>query len=385
MRDLLSLLVAVAVSAVLLRGLEPLARRVGLMDAPGARKAHDGSVPLIGGLAMFFGFAMAALTLDAGLTALRPFFAASALLVLVGVLDDLRELSSRARFAAQILAAALMAGWGGVVLRDLGALGPGGAVFELGAWAVPFSVFCTVGVINALNMSDGVDGLAGGLAITAVAGLAWVAHRAGLAAERDVLLLLAAVVLVFLWANARLPWRPRARVFMGDAGSMFLGFAITWFFIRLSQGPDRAMAPVSALWLLLVPLFDTVWLLIKRPLSGRWPTAASQDHLHHVLQMAGLAPGAAVAVLWAGSACAAAGGLWALSAGVAERHMFWLFLGLFALYCMLMASAWRRRRLLAWPMERRLGGAERRCGGERREGERRSGRDRRAVGDRRTA
>ena len=374
-----SLALGFAVTMGLLIALRPLAHRVGLLDTPTARKVHAGRVPLIGGIAMFFGFAMAVLTLDVGLTELRPFFAACALLALVGVLDDLHELSSRARFAAQILAATMMVGWGGVVLLDLGALSPGGAVFSLGIWEVPFSVFCAVGVINALNMSDGVDGLAGGLSLVAVLGLAFVSSGT----EREVLGLLAVVIVAFLAVNVRLPWRPRALVFMGDAGSMFLGFAITWFFIELSQGETRAMAPVTALWFLLVPLFDTVWLLLKRPFTGRWPTTASHDHLHHVLQMVGFGPVATVTVIWSIALASLGYGLYAHLQGVPERQQFFSFLAVFALYCVVMALAWARRRLLWLPMDRRLTVGERRNDRERRGGDRRGGLERREGPDRR--
>jgi UDP-GlcNAc:undecaprenyl-phosphate GlcNAc-1-phosphate transferase len=323
--------------------LRPIAVRLRLVDRPSERKSHEGEIPLVGGIAMFLGFAISVLTLPVGLTALRPFFAASLILVVVGVLDDLRELSSRARFAAQILAAAIMVWWGGVALFDLGHIGPGGTLFGLPGFEVVFSVFCAVGVINALNMVDGLDGLAGGVSLVPLLGLALVAHRGELAADRDVLLLLAVVCLAFLWVNVRLPWRRRALAFMGDAGSMFLGFAITWFVVKLSQGPERAMAPVTALWLLLVPLFDTVWLLFKRPLSGRLPTAAGREHLHHVLQMAGCSPVTTLCVICALSVAAAMFGFLAQSRGWSEQHQFAAFLGLFALYCAAMGTAWRRR------------------------------------------
>jgi UDP-GlcNAc:undecaprenyl-phosphate GlcNAc-1-phosphate transferase len=375
----LSMLMSFAVTTVLLFGLRPLAYRVGLLDTPTARKVHAGQVPLIGGIAMFVGFAMSVLTLDVGLTELRPFFAASALLVMVGLLDDFHELSSRARFAAQILAATMMVGWGDVLLANLGHITPTGKLFELGAWTVPISVFCTVGVINALNMSDGVDGLAGGLALVAIGGLSVVAARP----QADVLALLASVVVAFLMLNIRIPGRHRALVFMGDAGSMFLGFAITWFVISLSQGPQRVMAPVIALWFLMVPLFDTVWLLLKRPLSGRWPTTASHDHLHHVMQMAGLSPVSTVAAIWMLSLSGAGFGLWAHGQGIEERYLFAGFLALFAVYCLIMGIAWRWRRLLWWPMDRRLGSSERRMPDSRRQSDRRKQEDRRTHQERR--
>jgi UDP-GlcNAc:undecaprenyl-phosphate GlcNAc-1-phosphate transferase len=369
---------AFVVCCGLLHFLRPVALRIGLVDVPNDRKAHAGSVPLIGGVAMFCGFALAALTLDMGLMAYRGFFAAAAILVVVGLLDDMHELSSRARFGAQILAAALMAIWGGVVLHDLGALGSGGAMFTLGRWEIVFTVFATVGVINALNMSDGVDGLAGGLSLVALLGLAYVAGGAGLAPERTLLLLLAVVVVGFLLFNLRLPWRRRALIFMGDAGSMFLGFAITWFLISLSQGEARVMAPVAALWLLMIPLFDTVWLILWRFSQGRSPTSSDIGHLHHVLQMTGMGAAASVWLMLAIAALGAAAGLLALERGVAESTMFYLFLGLFAAYCVLMAVSWQRRRLLWWPIERRLMGLD-----DRRERDEPTPEDRRHAPERR--
>jgi UDP-GlcNAc:undecaprenyl-phosphate GlcNAc-1-phosphate transferase len=308
------------------------------------RKAHEGRVPLIGGVAMFCGFALATLTLDMGLSAYRSFFAAAAMLVVVGILDDMHELSSRARFAE-----------------------------------IVFTVFATVGVINALNMSDGLDGLAGGLSLVALLGLGHVAGSAGLDGERNLLVMLAVVVAGFLYFNMRLPWRRRALVFMGDAGSMFLGFAITWFFIAMSQGEERAMPPVAALWLLMIPLFDTVWLILWRFSQGRSPTSSDVGHLHHVLQMAGMSATASVWVMLGIAALGAMAGIAALEAGVAESTMFYGFLALFASYCVFMAVSWHRRRLLWWPLERRLLGLS-----DRREREERSDEDRRRIPERRS-
>jgi len=369
---------ALLVCCGLLHFLRPAAVGIGLVDEPSARKSHRGAVPLIGGVAMFCGFVLAALTLDMGLMVYRSFFAAAAILVAVGILDDMHELSSRVRFSAQILAAVLMAYWGGVVLHDLGTLGGGGNVFILARWEIVFTIFATVGVINALNMSDGADGLAGGLSLIALLGMAYVADATDLASERTLLLLLAVVVVGFLLFNIRLPWQQRARVFMGDAGSMFLGFAITWFFISLSQGEERAMAPVAALWLLMIPLFDTVWLILWRFFQGRSPTSSDVGHLHHVLQMTGMGAATSVWVMLAIAGAGAGLGLIALDSGVAQSTMFYLFLGLFAAYCVFMAVSWRRRKLLWWPMERRLIGVA-----ERREGDARGNDERRRTPERR--
>lgn len=354
MRLAASVALAAAVCCTLLYLLRPVALRIGLVDEPGERKTHAGTVPLVGGVAIFGGFALAALTLDVGLMEYRSFFAAAGILVVVGVLDDLHELSSQARFGAQIAAALLMALWGGVLLNDLGNLGAGARVFPLAGWTIVFTVFATVGVINALNMSDGLDGLAGGLSLIALLSLAYVAAEAGRATDCALLLTLAAAVAGFLVLNLRLPWRPRALVFMGDAGSMFLGFALTWFFISMSQGEARAMAPVVALWLFLVPLFDTVWLILWRFSQGRSPTSSDVGHLHHVLQMAGFRPATSAWIILTIAVLGALVGVVGPRIGAAESTMFYLFLALFAVYCTFMAVSWHRRRLLWWPMERRL-------------------------------
>jgi len=362
MKSLVSYGLALLCCCGLMHFLRPVAARIGLIDEPTARKAHQGSIPLIGGVAMFCGFAVGALTLGIDLGAYGSFFAASAILLMVGVLDDLHELSSGTRFGAQILAAGLMAYWGGGVLHDLGMLGSAAKPFVLSGWAIVFTVFATVGVINALNMSDGVDGLAGGLSLIALLGMAYLAHGAAFAAERGLLLTLCAAVLGFLLFNLRTPWRCRATVFMGDAGSMFLGFAITWFFISMSQGDGRAMPPVAALWLLMVPLFDTVWLIVWRFSQGRSPTSSDVGHLHHVLQMTGMRAATSVWLMLGIATIGAVAGVTAIEAGVAEATMFQAFLALFAGYCAFMAVSWRRRKLLWWPIDRRLIGlAERRA------------------------
>ena len=379
----MSFVLGFVVTTLMVVVLRPMAIHIGLLDQPGERKIHSGGVPLIGGVAMFGGFALAALTLDLALTPYRGFFAAVAILMLVGVLDDMRELGSPARFLAQIVAAAMMAWWGGIALNDLGGLRSGEVMVELGHLAVPFTVFATVGVINALNMIDGLDGLAGGLSLVALLGLAYIAHDAGLTERRDLLLLLGACVAAFLIFNMRVPGRTQAMVFMGDAGSMFLGFAITWFFIDMSQGPVRAMTPVTALWLLLIPLFDTVWLLIRRPLTGRLPTTAAAEHVHHVLQMIGFGVNQTFWILMAVSAGCAVAGIAAMKLETPQNVMFWTFMALFAAYCIIMAIAWRQMRLFGISMERRAYAADRRTHPERRTDERRGGKDRRRQSGRR--
>ncbi|HSS66402.1 MAG TPA: hypothetical protein VLS27_18370, partial [Gammaproteobacteria bacterium] len=157
------------------------------------------------------------------------------------------------------------------------------------------------------------------------------------------------------------------------------------FFIDLSQRPVRVMTPVTALWLLLIPLFDTVWLLIRRPLTGRLPTAADAEHVHHVLQMIGLGVNQTFGLLMMLATGFAVLGIAALKLAVPQNVMLWIFLGLFVAYCATMAIAWRRMSLFGISMERRVLAPDRRVRPERRVGERRSGEERRRQSGRRRA
>jgi UDP-GlcNAc:undecaprenyl-phosphate GlcNAc-1-phosphate transferase len=324
--------------------LRRLAVPIGLLDKPGGRKVHDGAVPLVGGLAMFLGFSALALLLDHSLTQLPNLVMAASVLVLVGLLDDIRELPSSLRFLAQIGAALIMALWGGVVLQDLGAIGFSGGKADLGLFALPLTVFATVGVINAINMSDGIDGLAGSVTLIGLGSLTLVAFWGGGGEWLPVLGLLIAAVLGFLFFNLR---PGRALVFMGDAGSMFLGFVLAWFLIEFSQGEDRLMPPAVALWILAVPLIDTVAMMLRRVLKGRSPFAADREHFHHVLLLAGYSPKATLAIIVSVALVCAAIGISAWYLGLPEHVLFYGFLTLFALYFWSIMRAWRFKRFLS--------------------------------------
>lgn len=336
---------------------------IGLVDKPGERKIHDGHIPLIGGVAIFSGFVLTCLTLNMPLTPMRAFFAASFILVFVGVMDDFHELSTRARFSAQIIAASLMSMWGGVMLVDMGALTWDGTLFTLGVMALPITVFATVGVINALNMCDGMDGLSGSLVLVALTGLSVVAWQAGDGVNLRLLLLLACCVSAFLAFNIRVG-KKHASVFMGDAGSMFLGFALAWFVISFSQGTERIMTPVTALWFLLVPLFDTVGSMSRRLIMKQSPFHADRKHFHHLLLAAGYSVNQTLGFVVGIAVSAMAFGLYSLSAGLNEMVLFMSFLGVFALYLGFMMRCWRQgrlfsRRLNPYIQERRLQGDRR--------------------------
>lgn len=374
-------LIAFGLTLQLLLTLIRLAPRIGLVDQPGGRKVHQGAIPLVGGLAMFVGFSFSLLTLDQPLGPLRAMMAGGMLLVLVGVLDDFRELSSSSRFLVQIGASLLMVYWGGVELLDLGYLVSVDSLIELGVWSVPLTVFATVGVINGLNMVDGVDGLAGSVTAVSVISLIVVAQHGGAGDAVAVLGALLAAIAGFLVLNMRWPWQSRARVFMGDAGSMFLGFVLAWYLIDFAQGEDRLISPATALWLLGIPLIDTVTQMLRRIIRRRSPFAPDREHFHHFLILAGYTPVTALLIMTSVSVVMALVGLLAHYRGVPESTMFFAFLALFSVYFLMISRVWQVRRFFNRVIERRGTGDRRGTQAVYSGEERRMGRERRRRGD----
>ena len=267
---ILKYLIAFLVTAVTVKALSRPAIRIGLVDRPGGRKRHDAPVPLIGGPAMFAGFVFGALTLLESLYVYRVLFVSMALLVVVGVLDDARDLKPSSKSVAQLVAALFMTSWAGLFVMQLGNLF-GFVVLDLRHWAIPFTVVCVLGVINAINMADGLDGLAGGLVLVALGFLCAGAVDVGNLGAAKLLALMAASVAGFLLFNIRLPWQPRARAFMGDSGSMMLGFLLVWFCVELTQTSSPRLEPMSVVWFLAVPLLDMGFVILRRVDEGKEP------------------------------------------------------------------------------------------------------------------
>lgn len=338
MVEFLLYFLAFPATAVLILLFRRYALHLGLVDEPGGRKQHHGTVPLVGGLAMFGGLLIGALASGKLPGQNGALIASLALILLVGFVDDRNELSARVRFMVQAIAALIMVYWGGVRLDNLGNLFGFGDVY-LGRWAVPMTVFAVLGVINAMNMIDGADGLAGGLALLALMIFAALLALGG-SQEGTLLMPLAFAVAGFLAFNLRTPWRSKASVFMGDAGSMLLGFALAWYAVDMAS-VKHVITPITAVWVLAIPLMDTVSLMIRRILKGVSPFTPDSEHLHHILQCAGFSHGQTVFIMHAIAVLLAGIGLAAWFYGVPEYLMFYAFMALFALYTYGVLHAWK--------------------------------------------
>lgn len=336
-----SLVVAFSVTFALIWLLQPLAIRLGLVDKPNHRKKHEGSIPLIGGITMYLGFSFALLTLNISLSDYRSFLAAAGLLVIVGVLDDLRELTPKKKFAAQIISVVFMISWGELIIWQLGPIIPWLDMnIQLGSFDWVVTLIGGLAIINAINMSDGLDGLAGGYCSIAFMAMLLLSVSSSAIFDTQIIMLLITILFAFLMFNMRMPWRESATVFMGDAGSMFLGFALIWFIVSLTQVDEKIMRPVTALWIVALPLFDMVTVSLRRLLKGKPIFQADRGHAHHIFLVAGCSPHKATLILLVASVILASVGLAGQHFNIHESIMFSLFLLLFFVYFFLTQRAW---------------------------------------------
>ncbi|MFA7665644.1 MAG: MraY family glycosyltransferase [Burkholderiaceae bacterium] len=345
---------AAVVFLILIGPVAALMSRFGWLDRlerPSHRNAHAVAVPIVGGV----GVVLAVLTVGiwttvapGGLGIVPEAFgmseswqldlaAGASLVFIVALLDDRKPIRARWRFIAQALAVMVAVG-GGTYIASLGEL-LWAAEIPLPLWfAVPFTVFSVCGVINALNMIDGADGLAGGLALIAMGWFALaLALVAGTEPEATTLLplafALAGALAGFLLLNLRAPWRAKASIFMGDSGSMTLGFVLAWLAVHLTQDYGEAgPPPVLALWVLAVPLADTISCMLRRAAHGARLTAPDHRHLHHLLPTIGLSIRRSVVIILAVALLLGGLGILGWRLGVPDWVMFWGWVGLFGAY-----------------------------------------------------
>lgn len=318
-------------TALLIVWLRRPAERFGLIDHPGGRKRHGDIVPLTGGIAMTVGFFVALATSFHALGAYHVLFVSMAVLATIGVLDDLGEVSPRTKLGVQVVAAVLMTSWGNHFLTSLGDLFARGPL-ELNNWAIPLTVFATVAVINGINMFDGLDGLAGGLVAVMLAYFAgftwWLVDVNAL----KLLVVLLGAVSGFLLFNAPHPWHGRRRTFMGDTGSLVLGFVIAWFSIELTQRAGEAVPPVVMLWVVGIVLFDLFTVTVRRLIRRRDPAAPDRAHIHHLLLRRGYTVRQTLAILLAINALLGAIGTIGWAIGLPDYVLFAAFALLGVLY-----------------------------------------------------
>jgi UDP-GlcNAc:undecaprenyl-phosphate GlcNAc-1-phosphate transferase len=262
------------------------AEQLGLVDHPRGRKQHKHSTAVVGGLGIVAGLLGIYLTLPELFMTHWVVFASVVVLMIVGIIDDLSHIHSAVRMLIQIGVGCAIHFQGKLPFLSVGDIWFIGDL-GLGPYSLTFTCIAVVGGVNAINMMDGLDGLCGLMVASA---LIWLSIMAYVAGHSDVFMIsttLLACIVAFLLFNYRFPWNERARVFLGDSGAYVLGFMIAALFLMASQGVYKGeiqvLTPVTALWLLFIPLIDIAGVIWRRSRSSRWPVDDDREHLHYML------------------------------------------------------------------------------------------------------
>jgi UDP-GlcNAc:undecaprenyl-phosphate GlcNAc-1-phosphate transferase len=296
---------ALVATSFLIFALRPIARNFDFIDRPGGRKTHSGEIPVVGGLAMFIGLLLSLAMLPEEVRPPPSFTATAFVFVCLGLIDDRLNLPALVRLLIQIGSVIAMAVAGTLSVEYVGSpFGTGMTIFASGM-ALFVTVMLVVGAVNAINMIDGIDGLAGSVGLVALLGILFIALVGSNATVLGIAAVLSAALIAFLVFNLPIGINRGLKVFMGDAGSMLIGFSIAWMMVALSQSPETPVAPVTLLWLAALPIYDMVATGVGRVRRGQSPMSADNTHLHHRLMSKGLSARAtlgvlsATAVMWA--------------------------------------------------------------------------------------
>ena len=276
-----TLLLAMFITIALIPILKRYAVFLHYVDVPSQRKVHSTPMPKVGGIAMAMGALVPVLLSIYGDKIALSILLGTAVIMVFGVLDDVKDLGYKAKFAGQVAAAAVVVFFGGVNICNLGNLLPGDMVLP-DRLAMVLTLVVIVGVTNAVNLADGLDGLAGGMLLLSFLCISFMAYKIG----NTAVALLSAATVGAIFGFLRFNTYP-ATIFMGDAGSQLLGFLAITMSIAITQGTSP-YSPLFPLILLGLPILDTIWVMVERVKSGKSPFVADKNHLHHKLLKLGL-------------------------------------------------------------------------------------------------
>jgi UDP-GlcNAc:undecaprenyl-phosphate/decaprenyl-phosphate GlcNAc-1-phosphate transferase len=239
-----------------------VAKKIGLVDKPNFRKRHQGLIPLVGGISVYAGICFTFLIADYYIPHATLYLACAGVLVFIGALDDRFDISVKIRATIQAIIGIIMMAVGKLYLLSLG--------FIFGPWEMvlgPFGYFLTLfavwAAINAFNMVDGIDGLLGGLSSVSFAAMGLILWFDGQTSLAIWCFAMIAAILPYILLNLGILGR-RYKVFMGDAGSTLIGFTVIWILLETTQGPTHPISPVTALWIIAIPLMDMVAIMYRR-------------------------------------------------------------------------------------------------------------------------
>ncbi|CAK3031487.1 UDP-GlcNAc:undecaprenyl-phosphate GlcNAc-1-phosphate transferase [Vibrio crassostreae] len=321
--------------------LRKFAKKIGLVDKPNARKLHSGAIPLVGGVSICISILYFLFNNPEILPNTELYAACILILVGIGVLDDKYDISFKLRFAVQAGLSIIMMVVGGIELSTIGDVFGSGDVITLGWFGYLVTILAVVGAINAFNMVDGIDGLLGGLSIVTFGGLGIMLSFDGQSNLAYICLVLVVAIIPYILLNLGAFGRKR-KVFMGDAGSMLIGFTVIWLLLLSSQnGSTPPLRPVTALWLIAVPLMDMAAIMFRRVRRGDSPFKPDREHLHHISQRLGLSSTQTLIAICSIATIYAVIGISAEMMNIPEYVMFYAFVICFAIYLVILSNIWK--------------------------------------------
>ncbi|MGG3433213.1 MraY family glycosyltransferase [Heyndrickxia coagulans] len=286
----LTLFICFMLTILLTPLIKKLAIRIGAVDKPNQRKVHMKVMPRLGGLAIYISFIAGVLLLQPDSPHSLPILLGSLIIVLTGIIDDIRGLSPRVKLMGQ-LAAALVVVLSGIHVEFINL--PFGGQLEFGIFSIPLTILWIVGVTNAINLIDGLDGLAAGVSSIALLTISGMAIIMGDAYVTVLGLILMASTIAFLFYN----FYP-AKIFMGDTGALFLGYMISVLSLLGFKNVTFISLIIPAL-ILGVPISDTFFAIIRRLVHKQPLSAPDKSHLHHCLLRLGFSHRQVVLIIYA--------------------------------------------------------------------------------------
>lgn len=322
-----------------------VARYVGLVDKPNFRKRHQGLIPLVGGISVFAGVCFSFGLTDYYVPHSALYLYCAGVLVFIGALDDRFDISVKIRATIQATIAIVMMVFGNIHLNSLGYIF-GSWEMVLGPFGYLLTLFAIWAAINAFNMVDGIDGLLGGLSCVSFAAIGLILILNGQTSLAMWCFAMIAAILPYILLNLGALGR-RYKVFMGDAGSTLIGFTIIWILLETTQGPTHSISPVTALWIIAIPLMDMVAIMFRRLRKGMSPFSPDRQHIHHLIMRAGFSSRQAfVLITLAAALFAVIGVVTEYVHIVPEWVMLALFLLSFFLYGYCIKRAWKVARFV---------------------------------------
>lgn len=279
------LLLALVISLAIIPLLKKPARLIGLIDHPGGRKQHQITTSLVGGPAIIL-----ASTTSIFIWGLPEGFegmvCATIGLFIIGFIDDLHDISATFRLIVQAFLVGGALWIDSVWLTDIAITD--NIALQLNVFTYPLTILVILGIKNAINMLDGLDGLSSGIVLIILSFLISVSVLSNSPQITSIGVILFGSVLGFWAYNYRFSWREKAPVFMGDSGTTILGFILPYLAIKLSISAPLVASKPLILWLFAIPIWDICAVVVKRVKDGKSPMSAGRDHIHHVLMNSGL-------------------------------------------------------------------------------------------------